>query len=37
MSKKTPLYNQHLKHHAKMVEFAGYDMPIQYRGITEEH
>ena len=35
--KKTP-YNQ--IHHdlgAKMAEFAGYDMPIQYTGLVEEH
>jgi aminomethyltransferase len=37
MSKKTPFYELHLKHNAKMVEFAGYLMPIQYRGITHEH
>ncbi len=37
MAKKTPFYQQHLKHKAKIVEFAGYQMPIQYRGIVEEH
>lgn len=37
MAKKTPFYEQHLKHQAKIVEFAGYLMPIQYRGIVEEH
>jgi aminomethyltransferase len=37
MPKKTPFYELHLKHNAKMVEFAGYLMPIQYRGIIEEH
>ena len=37
MPKKTPFYDQHLKHNAKIVEFAGYLMPIQYRGIVEEH
>lgn len=35
--KKTPLYNEHLKQGAKMVEFAGYLMPIQYTGIRQEH
>ncbi len=35
--KKTPLYNLHLRHGAKMVDFAGYRMPIQYTGIIEEH
>ena len=31
MIKKTPLYNLHILHGAKMVEFAGYQMPIQYK------
>jgi aminomethyltransferase len=35
--KKTALYDQHVKHGARMVEFAGYAMPVQYRGIREEH
>jgi len=35
--KHTALYQKHLQHNAKMVEFAGYDMPIQYRSIREEH
>ena len=38
MIKKTPLYNLHISHGAKMVEFAGYQMPIQYKsGIIQEH
>ena len=36
--KKTALYNLHKSHNAKFVEFAGYEMPIQYElGIIEEH
>jgi len=35
--KKTPLYNTHLQLKAKMAEFAGFDMPIQYTSILEEH
>ena len=35
--KKTPLYNCHLQLGAKMAEFAGYEMPIQYTSILEEH
>lgn len=35
--KRTPLYNAHLKLGAKIAEFAGYDMPIQYTSILEEH
>ncbi len=34
---KTPLYNHHVQLSAKMVSFAGYDMPIQYEGIKAEH
>lgn len=35
--RKTGFYEMHLKHHAKMVEFAGFYMPIQYTSILEEH
>jgi len=36
--KKTSLYKLHQDHKAKFVEFAGYQMPIQYAdGIVEEH
>jgi aminomethyltransferase len=36
--KKTPLYDVHLGLGAKMVPFAGYEMPVQYpAGITAEH
>lgn len=36
--KKTPLYDVHLSIGAKMVPFAGYEMPVQYpAGITAEH
>ena len=35
---KTPLYDLHLEHGAKMVPFAGYEMPVQYAsGIKTEH
>jgi aminomethyltransferase len=34
---RTPLYDEHVKLGATMVEFAGYEMPIQYAGIIEEH
>jgi aminomethyltransferase len=38
MLKQTPLYNLHLKLGAKMVPFAGYQMPLQYsKGIIYEH
>ena len=36
--KKTSLHKLHNEHQAKFVEFAGYEMPIQYKkGIIEEH
>ena len=36
--KKTSLHKLHNDHQAKFVEFAGYEMPIQYSsGIIEEH
>ncbi len=35
--KRTPLYDEHLAAGARMAEFAGWDMPIQYSGIIEEH
>lgn len=35
--KKTALYDEHVRLGAKMVEFAGYLMPVQYRGVLEEH
>ncbi len=34
---KTPLGDVHRQAGAKMVEFAGWDMPVQYRGLREEH
>lgn len=35
--KKTPLNAKHLELGAKMVNYAGYEMPVQYTGVTEEH
>jgi aminomethyltransferase len=35
--KKTPLYAAHRRAGAKMVEFAGWDMPVQYQGVIQEH
>lgn len=35
--KKTPLHQRHVELGAKMHEFAGWDMPIQYRSILDEH
>lgn len=35
--KNTPLTEKHIALGAKMAEFAGYNMPISYSGIKEEH
>jgi len=36
--KRTPLYDMHVRLGARMVPFAGYDMPVQYpAGIIKEH
>ena len=35
--RRTPLYDKHAELGAKMVPFAGYEMPIQYEGIVAEH
>ena len=37
MLKRTPFYDFHLKSGARMVEFAGWEMPIVYRSILDEH
>lgn len=34
---KTPLHKLHLEHGGKMVDFAGWDMPISYGSIQDEH
>lgn len=34
---RTPLYSEHLRLGAKLVPFAGWEMPIQYKGIAAEH
>lgn len=37
MTKNTPLYDRHVALGAKMTDFAGYMMPVVYKGIIEEH
>ncbi|MGD8796149.1 MAG: glycine cleavage system aminomethyltransferase GcvT [Thiohalophilus sp.] len=37
MGKRTPLYEEHLSANAKMVDFGGWDMPINYGSQIEEH
>jgi glycine cleavage system T protein (aminomethyltransferase) len=35
--KRTPLYEQHRRAGARMVPFAGWEMPVQYEGVRQEH
>jgi aminomethyltransferase len=35
--KRTPLFSAHVKAGARMVPFGGWEMPVQYSGIVEEH
>jgi aminomethyltransferase len=37
MGKKTPLYECHLQDNAKIVDFAGWDMPLHYGSQIQEH
>ena len=37
MTKQTFLHDRHIELGAKMVDFAGWDMPVQYTSIIEEH
>jgi len=35
--KRTPLHAAHVRRGARMIGFGGWDMPVQYTGIVEEH
>ena len=35
--KRTPLHAEHVRLGAKMIGFGGWDMPVQYTGIMDEH
>jgi len=37
MSRRTPLYDRHISGGGRMVDFAGWEMPVQYKGILDEH
>lgn len=37
MLKKTPLNRSHKELGARLVDFGGWEMPVQYRGVLEEH
>ena len=34
---RTPLYSEHVSLEAKIVDFHGWDMPLEYTGILKEH
>lgn len=36
-ARRTALYDEHRKLGARMVEFGGFDMPVQYAGVLKEH
>ncbi len=35
--RRTPLYDEHVAAGARLVPFAGWEMPVQYEGVKEEH
>ena len=34
---RTPMHDRHVKDGARMVDFAGWHMPVQYSGVIDEH
>lgn len=37
MAKKTPLYDEHIKAGGKVVDYAGWFLPVEYTGLAKEH
>ncbi len=37
MAFRTPLYDVHVRAGARIIEFAGWEMPVQYQGVLAEH
>ena len=37
MLKRTPLFSAHQRAAGKLIEFGGWEMPVQYSTITDEH
>ena len=35
--RRTPLYDRHVSAGARLVPFAGWEMPVQYEGVIAEH
>ncbi len=36
-SQRTPLFDCHVRAGGKIVDFAGWQLPVQYTGVMEEH
>lgn len=37
MTKKTPIYDEHVKLGGKIIDYAGWELPVQYEGLVSEH
>lgn len=37
MAKKTPIYDEHVLLGGKIIDYAGWDLPVQYEGLVSEH
>lgn len=37
MARRTPLFDRHKKSGAKIINFGGFEMPVRYSGIKQEH
>ncbi|MDO5579691.1 MAG: glycine cleavage system aminomethyltransferase GcvT [Planctomycetia bacterium] len=35
--KRTPLYEKHIKYNGRIIDFGGWELPVQYEGILKEH
>lgn len=35
--KRTPLYDKHVEHNGKIIDFGGWELPVEYSGILSEH
>ena len=35
--KKTPLYEKHMELKGKLIDFGGWELPVEYSGIIPEH
>jgi aminomethyltransferase len=35
--KKTPLHEKHVAYKGKLIDFGGWEMPVEYTGIIQEH